>query len=146
MGKLTKKQKAARKAKATRNRNAKSKKYRVKAKPKKHLGVLLGGAATGYKTESAVDPWGSTVLAAQKNAAKAILKGDLANPWIKHAAELTVARAKENAGPALIGAAASFGEDIPVVGGMVRDVKRPLNRMMGKVETALTGKKPKWRL
>jgi hypothetical protein len=142
---MAKKKRKRSKKKGTKRRRS-TKKVKRRVVKKKNLAAPIGGAMTIMKTEMAPDAWGSTVLNAQKNAIIGLLKGDFDNPWIKHAARLTYVELLKNSGPALVGTAISFGEDIPLIGGLVREVKRPANRLLGKAQKMLTGRKPRFKL
>ena len=142
---MAKKKRKSSKKKGTKRRRS-TKKVKRRVVKKKNLAAPIGGAMTIAKTEMAPDAWGSTVLNAQKNAVIAVMKGDFSNPWIVHSVKVTYAQLLANSGPALVGTAISFGEDIPLVGGLVREVKRPANRLLGKAQKVLTGRKPRFKL
>ena len=144
---MAKKKRKKSKKKGTKRRRSTKKKVRVRRKPKQHLAATLGGAKTIYDTETEMTGWGVPVYKLQLDAAKSIITGNFNDPMVMVAIKQTGIRAYQNSAPALIGALVSFGEDLPVVGGLARDVKRPVNRLMGKVEKRLTGKKRgRWRL
>lgn len=140
---LTKRQKAARKAAATRKRN-KSKKGGRRSVKTQNLGVTVGGAKTAYDILNTPTGYYATNIGTAY--VKAVLEGN--TRVLKGLMVETVTAARQNALPALAGAAASYGEDIPFVGDLYKDgVKKPINRFLVKFQKrVLKVKRPKWRL
>ena len=140
-----KKRKSSKKRKGTKRRKS-TKKKRVVRQPKKHLGAMLGTAKSVYDMETnPAGPYSSDLIVVQKDALVYALKGDFG--MVVPAAKATLDGALQHGGPAVIGLAISYGEDAPIVGDFVREIKRPLNRFIGKMEKRLLKrKKARWRL
>ena len=136
---MAKKKRKSSKKKGTKRRRS-TKKVKRRVVKKKNLAAPVGLAITAAKAETSTVSWGGTLANAQKNAIHSIFEPALA-PWRKYAIDETIIKYKKEGAPALVGITLSFGEDIPLIGGLVREVKRPANRLLGKVQKVLTGSK-----
>lgn len=114
---------------------------------KKSLAAMLGGAVTAYKAETYTPPgFSKNILGVQVQGAKTLLRGDVTSPYVREAVVETGKAVMANSGPALVGAAISYGEDVPLVGGLYKDlIKRPLDRMFGKLQRRLTKRKARYK-
>ena len=116
------------------------KKTTRRSKPKTPIGASVGTGVTVYRIATKRTPlsWASPID--QLFADRTLMEN------IKFAFEAAVqnAKATENIGPLLVGLGVSYGEDVPVVGPLYKGmIKRPADRLLGKLERALTKKKPK---
>ena len=124
-------------------RKASKKKGGSRPAQKKHLGAMLGTAKSVYDMETnPAGPYSSDLYLVQKNAVVTAVKGDFS--LVVPAAKATLDGALSHGGPAVIGMAVSYGEDIPLIGDVVKEIKRPLNRFIGKMERKLTKRKRRW--
>lgn len=137
---------AGKKKKGTKKKKSggggKKKKGRKRSTPKKHLGATLGTAYTGYKVATEISPIYS--METYKALVQSVLDGKFDRT--KAIIEFSWDTTKKNATPLIAGLAVSYGEDVPVVGELYKDiVKKPMDRLLGKLERKLTKKKARWK-
>ena len=131
------KKKKGSKKKGTKRRRP-TKKRVVRHAPKKHLAANAGLAVTVYKV--ATDAEGTMISPVQA----LFYPYDSMQTRVAAVVRKVASNLMEtkNTGPALIGLTMSYGEDLPLVGGLYKDIiKKPADRLLSKVEKGLTGKK-----
>lgn len=120
---------------------SKAPKTRRLRKAKTPIAATVGGLISAYNIELQPPTPGyvTPVYEVQINAIKTM------DPTkIVDAAKYTWVAVKDKSGPALVGLALSYGGDLPVVGPLYKGlVKTPVDRLIGKLERKLTGKKPR---
>jgi hypothetical protein len=130
------------KKKGTKRRRS-TKKVKRRTVKKKAAGAMLGVGISTYKVATDKEGTGISPVEAvfypydsTKTKVEAIVRKVVSNVM-----------ETKNSGPALIGIGLSFGKDLPLIGQPYNEfLYKPMNRMFGKLQTALTGKKARYRL